>query len=113
MGTQWMVETVLKDAAPVSNSFYCFSTYMADTGKTKMTVDELGNLQLQYSRKLGIFQCDNWQVFSDGDAELAPGVPFVKVYDVDGDFHFAKRKETGIYKSADWVMKLDADAVFV
>jgi hypothetical protein len=130
--TQWMVETVLKDAAPVANSFYCFSTYMADTGKTKMTVDELGNLQLQYSRKLGIFQCDNWQVFSDGDAELAPGVPFVKVYDVDGDFHFAKRKETGswintglhaaawkaigeagIYKSADWVMKLDADAVFV
>merc|ERR1712203_1135025 len=112
--------------------FYCFSTYVADTGKTKMTVDELGNLQLQYSRKLGIFQCDNWQVFSDGDAELAPGVPFVKVYDVDGDFHFAKRKETGswintglhaaawkaigeagIYKSADWVMKLDADAVFV
>merc|ERR1712060_641669 len=68
---------------------------MADTGKTKMTVDELGNLQLQYSRKLGIFQCDNWQVFSDGDAELAPGVPFVKVYDVVGDFHFAKRKETG------------------
>merc|ERR1712032_884625 len=93
--TQWMVETVLKDAAPVANSFYCFSTYMADTGKTNMTVDELGNLQLQYSRKLGIFQCDNWQVFSDGDAELAPGVPFVKVYDVDGDFHFAKRKETG------------------
>merc|ERR1711920_145692 len=93
--TQWMVETVLKDAAPVANSFYCFSTYMADTGKTKMTVDELGNLQLQYSRKLGIFQCDNWQVFSDGDAELAPGVPFVKVYDAQGDFRLEGHRGGG------------------
>merc|ERR1712037_259462 len=89
-----IMDHILKDAAPVSNSFYCFSTYMADTGKTKMTVDELGNLQLQYRRQIGIFQCEQWQVFSDGDAELAPGVPFVKVYDADGDFHFAKRKET-------------------
>jgi len=116
----------------VTTSFYCFSTYMAETGQTKRTVDELGNLQLQYKRDIGIFQCDFWQVFTEGDAELAPGVPFVKVFDTDGDFHFAKRKETGgwintglhaaawkavkeegKYKSAEWVMKLDADAVFV
>ena len=87
--------SILQDAAPVANSFYCFSTYMAETGQTNRVVDELGNLQLQYSRTIGIFQCDQWQVFTEGDAELAPGVPFWKVYDVDGDFHFAKRKETG------------------
>ena len=123
--TQQIMEPILKHAAPVGQSFYCFSTYTAECGQTKRTVDELGNLQLQYRRKIGIFECEQWQVFTEGDAELAPGVPFVKVYDVDGDFHFAKRKETGgwintglhaaawkaiaeegKYKSADWVMKL-------
>jgi hypothetical protein len=119
----------------VANSFYCFSTYMADRGEDHPAiVDELGNLQMQYRRKIGIFQCEEWQVFSDGDAELAPGVPFVKVSDVDGDFHFAKRKSkrfgawvnTGLhtqawkaivaegkYATKNWIMKLDADAVFV
>merc|ERR1711920_563201 len=125
--TQPIMNPILKDAAPVTTSLYCFSTYMAETGQTKRTVDELGNLQLQYKRDIGIFQCDFWQVFTEGDAELAPGVPFVKVFDTDGDFHFAKRKETGgwintglhaaawkavkeegKYKSAEWVMKLDA-----
>jgi len=56
----------------------------------------------------------------------------VKLEDADGDFHFAKREETGtwlntglhyqawkaigeagVYKSANWVVKVDADAVFV
>jgi len=130
--TQPIMDPILADADPKETSFYCFSTYMAETGQTKKTVDELGNLQLQYSRNIGIFQCDMWQVFTEGDAELAPGVPFVKVYDTDGDFHIAKRKETGSwintglhaaawkaivaegkYKAANWVMKLDADAVFV
>jgi len=130
--SQPIMDPILQDAAPVANSFFCFSTYTAETGQAKRTVDELGNLQLQYSRTIGIFQCEQWQVFTEGDAELAPGVPFWKVYDVDGDFHFAKRKETGgwintglhaaawkavaeegKYKSASWVMKLDADAVFV
>jgi len=130
--TQSMMAPILQDAAPVADSFYCFSTYTAETGQKKRTVDELGNLKLQYSRTIGIFQCEQWQVFTEGDAELAPGVPFWKVYDTDEDFHFAKRKETGgwintglhaaawkavaeegKYKSANWVMKLDADAVFV
>jgi len=105
---------------------------MHDIGITKRKVFEAENLALQYKRKIGIFNCEQWQVYSDVEAELAPGVPYVKVDDIDGDFHFAKRKETGtwintgmhaaawkkiaeagMYKSADWVMKLDADAVFV
>merc|ERR1712151_824809 len=55
-----------------------------------------------------------------------------RVEDVDGDFHFAKREETGTwlntglhyqawaaiqaageYSSANWVVKLDADAVMI
>merc|ERR1711920_881428 len=79
--TQPIMNPILKDAAPVTTSLYCFSTYMAETGQTKKSVDELGNLQLQYKRDIGIFQCDFWQVSTEGDAELAPGVPFVKVFD--------------------------------
>merc|ERR1711920_528295 len=56
--TQPIMNPILKDAAPVTTSLYCFSTYMAETGQTKKSVDELGNLQLQYKRDIGIFQCD-------------------------------------------------------
>jgi len=129
---QNLMEPILVDASPVATSLYCFSTYMADIGVEERKVFELENLQLQYSRNIGIFNCEWWQVFADAYAELAPGVPFVKVDDVDGDFHFAKRLETntwvntglhtqawkavaaaGVYKSAGWVVKVDADAVFL
>jgi hypothetical protein len=129
---QKVMDPILVDANPIPMSLYCFSTYMAERGTTKKLVDELGNLQLQYRRNIGIFLCEQWQVFTEGDAELAPGVPFYKVFDEDNDFHFAKRKSFGTwintglhtqvwkailkegrYPSADWVVKLDADAVFV
>merc|ERR1712107_461254 len=60
------------------------------------------------------------------------GVPLLKMEDTDGDFKFAKRKNEGTwintglhgqawkaikaagdYQSADWVVKVDCDAVFV
>merc|ERR1712137_1479744 len=60
------------------------------------------------------------------------GVPLLKMEDTDGDFKFAKRKNEGTwintglhgqawkaikaageYESADWVVKVDCDAVFV
>jgi hypothetical protein len=132
---QVVMDPILQDATPVAASLYCFSTYMADRGEDhEPIVDELGNLQMQYRRKIGIFLCEEWQVFSDGEAELAPGVPFVKVDDVDGDFHFAKRKSKrfgawvntgmhtqawkaivaeGKYAAFNWVIKVDADAVFI
>merc|ERR1712060_482239 len=44
-----------------------------------------------------IFGCDSWGVFSDKEGEVGPGAPLVKVEDADGDFHFAKREETGTW----------------
>jgi hypothetical protein len=104
---------------------------MKDVGSTKKYYD-LELVQGAYAKGIGIFACDSWGVFSDAEAELAPGVPLVKVDDVDGDFHVMKREETGtwlntglhyqawkaiqeagVYASANWVVKLDADAVFV
>jgi len=128
---QSVMEPVLQDAVPSAMSLYCFSVYTEDTGTTKKT-EELETLQYQYSNGLSIFACEQQDVFADVAVEVGPGLTTIKVDDVDQDFHFAKRKETGAwvntgmfaqvwkaiasggkYQSADWVAKVDADAVFV
>jgi len=89
-------------------------------------------LKYQKANNLGIFQCDESDVFSDVSEDVGSGMMTTVVSDVEGDFHFAKRKSTGAwvntgmfiqvwrkiaeggkYQNADWVLKLDADAVFV
>merc|ERR1712032_551071 len=50
--TQPIMNPILKDATYATTSLYCFSTYMAETGQTKKTVDELGNLQVRGQRLL-------------------------------------------------------------
>jgi len=128
---QSIMEPVLQDAFPVGTSLYCFSVYTENTGTTKKT-EELETLQYQYSKKLSIFACEEQDVFADVEVEVGPGLKTIKVVDTDNDFHFAKRKETGAWvntgmftqvwkaiasggksSSADWVVKVDADAVFV
>jgi hypothetical protein len=128
---QGLVEPVLVDAVVVDPTLYCFSVVMQDIGSTKKYYD-LELVQGAYDKGIGIFGCDSWGVFSDAEADLAPGVPITKVDDVDGDFHFMKREETGTwlntglhyqawkaiqaegkYAAANWVVKLDADAVMI
>merc|ERR1719162_2177311 len=113
---------------------YCFSVYMADTGSdgTVARPDELGLLRASFDRSTGVFACEKWGIFSDAPGDLKPGVPFVAVDDADGDFHILKRKETGSwintglhtqvwkairaagdFKQADWLVKVDCDAVFL
>jgi len=128
---QPIMNPILQDAVEVGQSMYCFSVYTQDTGSTKQS-HELEILQHQFSQTLGIFQCEQSDVFSDVDVEVGPGMHTTVVTDVEGDWHFAKRKvsgtwvntgmfsqiwkkmgEMGKYQSADWVMKVDADAIFV
>merc|ERR1712241_1042840 len=128
---QSIMEPVLQDAVPQAASLYCFSVYTEDTGSPKKT-EELETLQYQYSKGQSIFACEQQNVFADVEAAVGPGLNTIKVVDVDQDFHFAKRKSTGAwvntgvfsqvwkaiasggkYQSADWVAKVDADAVFV
>jgi len=132
--TQEIMNKVLQDvAATPKGSLYCFSVYTKDTGSTVQSF-ELEQLRIQYQRRISIFACNSWGVFSDTDVMLADGITFHKVQDVDGDFHFAKRKDTdepgwvntGLFyqvwravqwekkwETADWVIKVDPDAVFV
>merc|ERR1712003_390025 len=128
---QSIMEPVLQDASTVGTSLYCFSVYTKDTGTTKKT-EELETIQYQFSKGLSIFSCEKYEVYSDVAVSLGDGFTTKVVSDVKGDWHFAKRKETGAWVNTgmfiqvwkaiadtnahagmDWVVKVDPDAVFV
>jgi len=121
----------VKSHSSLDAKLYCFTAYTKVTGTTKQSF-ELELLQGQYERKTSLFACDFNKVFSDIDAQVGADYPTTKVSDVDGDFHLIKRKtvgswvNTGLFKQiwkmvaataevkmADWVVKVDADAVFL
>jgi len=126
-----ITEKIYLEADWYGSSLYCFSVVQQDHGSEKPHYD-LQLLQGAYDKNVGIFACEKWGIFSDEDGEVAPGVPLLKMEDTDGDFKFAKRKNEGTwintglhgqawkaikaageYESADWVVKVDCDAVFV
>jgi len=125
------MDPILQDATTRGTKLYCFAVYTQNTGSTKPT-HELEILQYAYSKTISIFACDQTDVFSDVAVEVGPGFHTIVVRDVDNDWHFAKRKTSGSwvntgmftqvwkaiargskYESANWVAKVDADAVFV
>jgi hypothetical protein len=125
---QFVMDPILQDAVPQSTSLYCFSVYTQDTGSTKISY-ELDILKEQHARNIGIFLCEQSDVFADVDVEVGPGLRTIQVDDVEGDFHLAKRKTSGTWVNTgmftqiwkkitkhvytDWVAKVDADAVFI
>ena len=94
--TQPIMDPILADAEWYGPSLYCFAVVMQDYGSTKKMYD-LELLQGAYEKGASIFGCENWGVFSDKDGDLGPGASLVKLEDADGDFHFAKREETGTW----------------
>merc|ERR1712157_636044 len=105
--------------------------YTENTGSSKPS-HELELLKMVQEKKASIFACDKAEVYGDVAVSLGGGVTTIKVEDVQGDFHFAKRKHmgtwinTGMYKQVwkalgkeatyaeyDWTVKVDADAVFL
>jgi len=128
-------EVVAQFSVPVQNvlgqNLYCFSVYTAETGSPKVS-HELELLQNQKAQGASIFACEQWDVFSDGEASLDQGYPIIKVEDTFNEFHNVKRKisgtwvnwalfyqvwlkvrELGKWEQADWTVKVDADAVFI
>jgi hypothetical protein len=115
-----------------TTNLFCFSFYTQNTGSTKKSY-ELELLRTNLFLGTHIFGCESYRVFSDVQTWLSPGkVETVKIEDVEGNFHFAKRKRTGtwinsniyiqtwkkireeqMWSSKDWTVKLDADAVFL
>merc|ERR1711957_416747 len=75
-----------------ARSLFCFSVFTQDTGSPKQSY-ELELLTQQLERKVSLFACDAYDVYSDVEVSLGGGVMTKKVTDVKGDWHFAKRKE--------------------
>jgi len=114
-----------------SQSLYCFAVVTVDTGSSKPS-HELDLMNHQADNNLGIFQCEGTGIYSDGDLSLNNGRKITQVFESEGDWKFAKRKSTGCwvntglfsdvwrqiasegtYQQSEWVVKVDADAVFV
>lgn len=128
---QGIMDHILQDAVHQGTFLYCFSVYTKNTGSTKPSY-ELDILKYAHAKQASIFACDRSDVFSDVSVEVGPNLHTIMVKDVEGDFHFAKRKVSGTwvntgmftqvwraiaargaYQQANWVAKVDADAVFV
>merc|ERR1712241_377685 len=126
----------LVDIKEIPNTrFYCFAVHTHDNGNPTHhpgAVEELELLKEQYNRGVGVFGCPGYDIFSDVDVNIGQGYDAIKVDDPLGEFHLVKRKKTktwvntGLFKQVwkkigdkgtwaefDWVIKLDADAVFV
>jgi len=123
--------TLVPDYMKPARSLFCFSVYTEDTGSPEKSFEKELLIQ-QLEKKVSIFACDEYQVYSDVEVDLGGGFLTKKVTDVNNDWHFAKRKTTGAwentgmfiqvwkaigdagaYKGYDWVVKADADTVFI
>jgi len=117
-----------------ANTLFCFAFYTADTGSTKPSF-ELDLLRTQLFLGAGIFGCEEYRVYSDVETWISPApklINTIKVNDVEGNFHFEKRKRQGTWVNSnmfiqtwkmikdegawskwDWTVKVDCDAVFL
>jgi len=111
-------------------SLFCFAVYTENTGGDKVS-HELELLQMQHDNGQSLFSCAEWAVYSDVVAPLGGDDLTVQVEDTKGDWHILRRKvtktwvntgmfvkvwkkiqDTGHYRNHNWVIKVDADAVF-
>jgi len=121
-------------ATALGQRLYCFSVYTKDTGNEKLVNHELDLLNIVAGRGVGIFACEEWDVFSDVAVTLVNGYETSKVEDGFNEWHQLKRKVSGTWvnwamffqvwrkikvdadakwKNTDYTIKVDADAVFV
>ena len=83
-----ITEKIYLEADWYGSSLYCFSVVQQDHGSEKPHYD-LQLLQGAYDKNVGIFACEKWGIFNDGDGGVAPGVPHLKMEDTDCDSKFA------------------------
>jgi len=130
-GTCEGVAPHMKTAVEVPGlSLFCFSVYTENTGSDKVS-KELQLLQMQHDKAQSLFSCAEWAVYSDVVVPLGGGDMTTQVEDTKGDWHLLRRKDThtwvntgmfvrvwkkiqdaGHYSNHNWVIKVDADAVF-
>lgn len=130
----WSCEEVTSktglEAAQPGTSMYCYIVNFKKKGGKPNKDVEL--MQMQMQRKLGIFACEAYDVFSDVPVVLGDYTA-VQVMDVENDFCLYKRPDKPgtcanaaifyqawkkmramqTWRSQEWVIKVDADTVFI
>jgi len=103
-------------------SLFCWLLFMAHSSEAQLA-------RLQYERHLGIFRCHEYTVLSDRKVHLGSGYSSTSIGDMTapvidwgsgptyanaGVFKTAWKAiiDDGRYRTHDWVVKVDADAVF-
>jgi len=117
--------TTTSAVAGPNKTLYCWSLMMP-------WGDELALMKTLLSKPVGIFTCDQYSVFTDGDVTLSPGPP-VRIGTTDvgsvhcnygGRWHLALNSEVFIkvwkkifdeqkFAKHDWTVKVDPDAVLI
>jgi len=114
-------------------SLFCYSVWVKTAVDMSKPNHGLDLLRAQYKFKTSIFGCNDWEVFSDVDAEFGPGMSAVKLIDVDNEFTKLVRwdkkskyvntpvfyqawkaiRDHGKYEKQDWTVKVDPQTVFI
>jgi hypothetical protein len=112
-------------------SMYCYAVIFQNKGG-KLQVPEAELLAAQREKGLSIFGCQAHDVFGDVEVSLGGGLKSIKLEDEEGDFCKFTREDTGAcantaihyqawrkirdeqkWRDQEWVIKADADAVFI
>jgi len=114
-------------------SLYCYTVVQNVLADSSHTTNDKELVQGQARNNVGVFQCNDVEVFSDVDIPLENGHTCTKVQDVDGEFHALTRKDKpykyvntplfyqvwkairdhGLYLKRDWTVKSDPQTVFI
>jgi len=127
------LKSMTPPAQPRGLQLFCWQMYTSNTGSTKKSY-ELDLIKTQLHVGASIFGCKGWAVYGDVRVEISPGPPelYTTEVSIPADAYFAKRKNMGTwvnsmiffaawkkmrdegeYTNYDWVVKTDADAVFL
>jgi len=114
------------------NSIFCYTVYAVAKGKGIENKKDLNILQTQLKNGVGLFSCNDWEVFSDKDVQLSPTIK-ARVLPTNSEYgmYFRKDKKThyintplfyeawkllkadGRWSAMSWVVKVDAPTVFM
>jgi len=114
------------------NSLFCYTVYAANKGKGITNDKDLKLLQTQLKNGVGLFSCNDWEVFSDKQVQLSPTIASRQL-PVNSDYGTKFRKDKpdhyintplffeawkllkadGRWTAMSWVVKVDAPTVFL
>jgi len=114
------------------NSIFCYTVYAVNKGKTIKNDKDLAILQTQLKNGVGLFACNDWEVFSDKSVQLSPAITstvlpnnadYGKFFRMDKPDHYVntplfveawrKLKADGRWSAMSWVVKVDPPTVFM